>query len=67
MSWTCKGVCEIDCHKQGQFRKGYASGQRFCRTCDRYFVTDSFRCGCCNQVLRQNKRHHKTWNTSIVS
>ena len=46
-------------YKEGQYRIGYENGQKFCRTCQRYFVTDSFRCSCCNQVLRQSKRHHK--------
>lgn len=65
MSWVCKGVCGMDCYKEGQLIIGYANGQRFCRTCQRYFVTDSFRCMCCNQVLRQDKRHHKTWNVIV--
>ena len=63
----CKGVCEMNSYKQGQYKIGYASGQKFCMTCQRYFVTNLFRCQCCNQVLRQSKRHNKIWNTVIVS
>ena len=58
MSFNCKGHCEMNHFKRSQFIKGYANGQRYCRTCERYFVTDSFRCYCCHQVLRQSNRYH---------
>ncbi len=56
MSWTCKGICVRDSHNQ--WKKGYSNGQRFCKTCDRYFQTDDSRCKCCNQILRRGRRYN---------
>ncbi len=56
MSFNCNGICEMgNCNSQ--FIKGYSNGQRYCKTCCAYVLTDSFRCECCNQVLRQSSRY----------
>ena len=59
MSWKCNGLCDFPYHKECQFKKGYSNGQKYCKTCNRYFMTESFRCFCCNQVLRKSKRYNK--------
>ena len=60
MSWTCKGICEMESYRNTQFKKGYDLGQRFCRTCQKFFDTASFRCTCCNQILRRSRRYSKS-------
>lgn len=59
MSCSCKNICDFVCNKQCQRILGYANGQRYCKTCSKYFVTESIRCTCCNQILRKRKRHNK--------
>lgn len=59
MPFSCKGICDIPNQSNNQFIIGYDNGQRYCRTCVFYPTTDSFRCNCCNQVLRQTSRYQR--------
>ena len=53
----CKGLC--DNNKDTQWKKGYHSGQRYCKACNLYLETSDLMCNCCKNWLRRKKRHNK--------
>jgi len=58
MSCICKGICD---KRDSQLKIGYSKGQKFCRACQWYQITEEFRCLCCHNILRAKKRHNKKW------
>lgn len=57
MSCSCKDQCRLD--TSTQLRLGYKNGQKYCKKCQRYFLTSKIRCQCCRNVLRSKKKHNK--------
>ena len=57
MSSECNGECSR--REESQLRLGYGNGQKYCKKCHRYFLTDEIRCKCCKNVLRSKKKHNK--------
>ena len=57
MSSECKGECSKQV--ESQLKLGYKNGQKYCKTCHRYFLTREIRCTCCKNVLRSKKKHNK--------
>jgi hypothetical protein len=53
---ACKGICEYN--SDSQKIGGYASGQRFCKRCDHWWLTTSHKCGCCGSSLRKSARYN---------
>ena len=54
MSSKCNGICQRDISTQ--FLLGYNKGQKYCSTCQRYFLTENFRCPCCKQDFKKDKK-----------
>lgn len=50
MRKDCKGICSDGVNKSKNVN--YINGFRFCRPCNKYFMTDSFVCKCCTSRLR---------------
>ena len=57
MSSECRGECLR--HDESQLKIGYKNGQKYCKKCQRYFLTNEIRCKCCKNVLRSKKKHNK--------
>ena len=57
MSRSCRGSCDLA--NESQLRLGYKNGQKYCKVCQMYFLTDKIRCFCCNSQLRSKKKHNK--------
>ena len=66
MTQICKGICERYEAPKTRPQLRYKTGQKKCGVCDRYFITDKWRCICCNTQLR-NRSHsyNKRGDTTI--
>ena len=65
MSSECKGLCDIN--RESQLKLGYKNGQKYCKKCEKYFLTDEIKCKCCKNKLRCSKKYNKTWKDRISS
>lgn len=57
MSSECKGECVRQ--YESQLKIGYKNGQKYCKKCEKYFLTDKIRCYCCNNQLRTSPKYNK--------
>lgn len=46
----CKGLCSTGVNKSRYVN--YLNGYKFCRSCNKYFLQESFLCVCCRKRLR---------------
>ncbi len=56
MSSNCKGLCDMK--HESQLIIGYKNGQKRCRKCEKYFITEALRCYCCKNLLRCSKKYN---------
>ena len=56
MTQTCKGICQRYESPKITNRLRYKNGEKKCGVCERFFITDKWRCICCHATLR--KRSH---------
>ena len=54
---VCKDIC--NCFEKEHI-KGYDKGQRYCKMCSYYMVTEKLFCQCCNKMYRRSKRYNKS-------
>ena len=62
MTQICKGLCQKHeaPKKANKFR--YKNGEKKCGICERYFITDKWRCICCGTTLRKSSHSFSTKN-----
>ena len=65
MSCHCKDECRLD--TSTQLILGYKNGQRFCKTCDHYWLTNDFRCPCCSNKMRTTPKYNRETKIQIIT
>jgi len=56
----CKGVCQRYEAPKKPNKLRYKNGEKKCGVCDRFFITDKWRCICCRATLRKKSHSHST-------
>lgn len=66
MGQTCNGLCERLKSPTMTNKLRYATGQKRCSLCAKYFFTDDPRCPCCTTRLRSGPRTKKRQCMTII-
>ncbi len=59
MTIECKGICQKYEAPKIRPQLRYKTGQKKCVICERFFITDKWRCICCNTKLRNRSHSYK--------
>lgn len=54
---SCKDECRKDLSTQ--LILGYKNNQKYCKTCQHYWITNDLRCLCCNNKMRNKPKYNK--------
>lgn len=62
MTQICKGLCQRYEAPKIPNRLRYKNGEKKCGVCERYFITEKWRCICCRTTLRKKSHSHSSKN-----
>lgn len=65
MGQDCKGKCFSGVNKSNKVN--YANGYKYCRSCNKYFLQESFLCVCCRKRLRCKPANGKNRELIIMA
>lgn len=60
MTQICKGICQRYEAPKIALQMRYKNGEKKCGVCDRFFITDKWRCVCCHTTLRSNSHSYSS-------
>lgn len=57
MSCSCRDLCRRD--TTSQLKLGYKNGQKYCKVCIHYWITEELRCPCCSNKIRNKPKYNR--------